>query len=68
MENFIIIAIVACIVAAVVYYLYKCKKRGDTCIGCPYAKQCGGKCSGGCHGGTEQTEHPDESITGNSVK
>lgn len=40
MENFIIIAIVACIVAAIVYYLYKCKKRGDTCIGCPYAKCC----------------------------
>ena len=27
-------------------YLYKAKKRGQTCIGCPYAKQCGGKCNG----------------------
>lgn len=48
LENIIIILIVAAIVGAIVYYLYKCRKRGDTCIGCPYAKQCQkGKC-GGC--------------------
>jgi len=49
MENFIIILIVLCIVGAIVLYLYKAKKRGETCIGCPYAKQCGGKCDGGCN-------------------
>ena len=48
MENFIIIAIVACIVGGIILYLYKAKKRGETCIGCPYAKQCGGKGGGGC--------------------
>lgn len=28
-------------------YLYKAKKRGDTCIGCPHGKQCAGngKCT-----------------------
>ncbi len=46
MENIIIIAIVLCIVVGIVIYLYKAKKRGQTCIGCPYAKQCGGKCGG----------------------
>ena len=48
MENIIIILIVLAIIGGIIYYLYKAKKRGETCIGCPYAKQCGGKCSGGC--------------------
>jgi hypothetical protein len=48
MKNFIIIAIIVCIIGGIVLYLYKAKKRGETCIGCPYAKQCGGKCNGGC--------------------
>lgn len=46
MENYIIIAIVAVIVVAIIIYLRRAKKRGETCIGCPYAKQCSGKCSG----------------------
>lgn len=44
MENLIIIAIVLCIVGGIVFYLHRAKKRGETCIGCPYAKQCAGKC------------------------
>ncbi len=44
MENLIIILIVLFIVGAISLYLYKAKKRGQTCIGCPYAKQCNGKC------------------------
>ena len=44
MENIIIIAIVAAIVIAISIYLYKEKKKVTTCIGCPYAKKCGGKC------------------------
>ena len=47
MENFIIIVILLCIVSGILFYLYKAKKRGETCIGCPYAKQCGnGQCGG----------------------
>ncbi len=46
MENIVIITVLLVIVAAIVLYLYKAKKSGQTCIGCPYAKQCGGKCSG----------------------
>lgn len=49
MENYIIIGILLCILGAVVCYLYKAKKRGETCIGCPYAKQCTGK-NDGCQG------------------
>ena len=45
MENFIIIAVLLIIIGAVIFYIVKSKKRGDKCIGCPYAKQCGGNCS-----------------------
>ena len=41
-SNIILGAILLAIVAAVSVYLYRAKKRGETCIGCPYAKQCGG--------------------------
>lgn len=60
MENYIIIAVVACIVVGICVYLYKAKKRGQTCIGCPYAKQCGGKCNGACNNANVQdTEKND---------
>ena len=45
MENVIIVLIIISIAAAIIYYLYKAKKRGQTCIGCPHAKECGGKCN-----------------------
>ena len=53
MIDLILIIILAAIVAGIVFYLYRAKKRGETCIGCPYAKQCGGKCGGSC-GGTRK--------------
>ena len=40
----IVIAIVALILCAVVVYIIKEKKKGRGCIGCPYSRQCGGKC------------------------
>lgn len=47
MENFVIIVILLGIAGSIVFYLYRAKKRGKTCIGCPYAKQCGsGQCGG----------------------
>lgn len=42
MTDIIIILIIVALVAAISIYLYKAKKRGEKCIGCPYAKQCGG--------------------------
>ena len=47
MENVIAISIIAVIVAGIVVYLVKAKRKGETCIGCHYAKQCKGKC--GCN-------------------
>ena len=39
MENFIVILILAAIVAGIVFYLVRTKKRGG-CAGCPHAKNC----------------------------
>ena len=45
MKNAILIIILAVITIAIVLYLLKAKKQGQKCIGCPYAKECGGKCN-----------------------
>ena len=45
MENYIIIAIVLLIVALAGAYVYKAKKSGKKCIGCPDSGSCGGNCS-----------------------
>ena len=43
MKNIILIAILIFIVGSILFYLYKAKKRGEHCIGCPYAKECSKK-------------------------
>lgn len=45
--DYIAIAAIVLAVGGAVLYMIRAKKRGETCIGCPYAKQCAGKC-GGC--------------------
>ncbi len=62
MENLIIAAILLCIIGGIVFYLYRAKKRGETCIGCPYARKCGSKCSG-CADSGHAGELPRKSIT-----
>ena len=57
MEHFtdiIVILIVAVIIGAICFYLWRQKKKGVKCIGCPYSKECSGKC--GCHNGEENNE------------
>ncbi len=49
------VALVA-VIGAAVAYIIRSKKRGVKCIGCPYAKQCGGNCSGGCESDKKETE------------
>ncbi len=49
MENIMVIAILLCITGGIARYLYREKKRGRTCIGCPCAKQCGGGCNSAKH-------------------
>ncbi|MBQ7778052.1 MAG: FeoB-associated Cys-rich membrane protein [Oscillibacter sp.] len=47
MVDLIIIAVLAVVIAASAGYVYKAKKRGVKCIGCP-AGGCGGCHEGGC--------------------
>lgn len=41
MENIIVLIIVAIIVVLAGVYIFKSKKSGKKCIGCPYAETCG---------------------------
>ena len=50
MADFVILAVVACIIGAVTFYIRKEKKAGVQCIGCPDAKTCSGNCAGCCGG------------------
>lgn len=46
--DIILVLVLLIIAGGAVRYIYKAKKRGEHCIGCPYAKQCGSKsCSCG---------------------
>lgn len=50
MVNVIIIAVVLLIVGLAAGYIYKAKKNGRKCIGCPDGGSCGGSC-GSCNCG-----------------
>ena len=57
MENLILIVIIAAIIGFAARYIYKERKRGVKCIGCPNGCSCGsGGCSGncGCCGGNAE--------------
>ena len=54
--DYIIIAVIALIVGGAAFYIYKAKKSGKKCIGCPDSSTCSGHCGscsgkcGGCKG------------------
>lgn len=48
MTNLILFLVLAAIIAAAATYIYRAKKRGVKCVGCPSGAACGGNCSGGC--------------------
>ncbi len=50
MKDIIVALIIIAIAAAIITYIVRAKKRGEKCIGCPYAKQCGNRC--GCNNNT----------------
>ena len=45
MTNVIVLAIVAAIVGLAARYVYKAKKSGAKCIGCPDSGTCSGRCA-----------------------
>lgn len=54
MGNIIVALLLIAVVTGSISYIIRRKKRGETCIGCPHAKQCGGNCCGGSHGMNQQ--------------
>ena len=48
MIDILILLILLAIAGGIILYLYKAKKRGETCIGCPYAKECAKKHACSC--------------------
>lgn len=48
MENVIILAVVLAVVVAAAVYVFKAKKSGRKCIGCPSGGSCGGKTCSCC--------------------
>ena len=49
MANIILIAVIVLIVGGAAGYIYREKKKGVQCIGCPDSQTCGGHCAG-CQG------------------
>lgn len=45
MKDIIVIAVIAVIIGLAALYVYKAKKSGKKCIGCPYSGECHGSCS-----------------------
>ncbi len=48
METAIVVILLVVIVGAAALYVYKAKKGGKKCIGCPDGGRCNGSCSGCC--------------------
>ena len=48
MTDNLLLALLGLILGGAAGYVYKAKKRGAKCIGCPDGSKCSGSCSGGC--------------------
>lgn len=49
--DYLILGLVAAILVLAGWYIYRSKKQGKKCIGCPDSCACSsGNCSGGCSG------------------
>jgi radical SAM protein with 4Fe4S-binding SPASM domain len=43
--DYIVLAIIVAVIGGAAFYIYKAKKAGQKCIGCPHSKNCSGGCS-----------------------
>ena len=48
MENIVLLALLGVILGGAAGYVYRAKKKGGKCIGCPDGAKCSGQCSGCC--------------------
>lgn len=47
--DIIVTIILVLMIGGAIAYIVRSKKRGETCVGCPYAKECARrKANGGC--------------------
>ena len=46
MKNIIIIAVLVVVIGLALFYVYRAKKSGKKCIGCPHNGSCSGKAAG----------------------
>lgn len=53
MENAIVILILVAIVAGIIWYLIRAKRKGEKCVGCPYCKKCK---ANNCHNGYSKSK------------
>ena len=44
MENFIPIGILVLLIGGAIFYIFRAKKSGAKCVGCPHAKSCKSRC------------------------
>ncbi len=42
--DIVIVAVILLILGGAAMYIYRARKNGQKCIGCPYSKECGGRC------------------------
>lgn len=54
MADIIVLAVVGLIAGSAAGYIWKQKKKGVKCIGCPDAPTCGGHCAGCCGCGNQK--------------
>ena len=59
MKDIIIIAIIVLIIGSASFYIYKAKKSGKKCIGCPDGGSCSA-CKNGCSCGCSASEKENE--------
>ena len=43
--DIILLLVIALTVGGAVFYIVRAKRQGQKCVGCPYAKECGGCCA-----------------------
>ena len=58
--DYLVLAVVGVIIALVLRYIHKARKRGIKCIGCPESVKCAGRCagcSGNCCGNNTHADH-----------
>lgn len=51
MENLVIVLVILLITGLAGFYVYKAKKSGKKCIGCPDSGTCSAQKNGGCNCG-----------------